>query len=466
MNSSILIKLIRQFSAKELKELEQFSFYPFFMQQPDVKSLLKYIIQHSNKQPAMLKKETAFACIYPGSAYQDVQMRHLMSKLLKTVKDFIRQKELDMDHQAQKLFYLRALKRRNLQFLFEKEMQEKQPDQAIHLSESAYSGHINYLLLSEKMDWLTSSEPKENMHWEPINEVLSDNFIAETLRLACAAKSFESAGFQANKPVLLDEVLRLAAEENYVNKARIAVYYRGYLSLVSPENEAHFFELKNAIEKFGTRFNIAELRNIYMMAINYSIRRLNSGDKKYVREAFDLYRFGLKNKILLENEYLPERTYRNILLLGMDLNEKEWCQRYLHDYKSALPPAERENAWLYALAFYHYSQKEYDEAQVFLHKVDFSNIAINLDARRMLVRIYYEKKDFTSLEFLLDSFKAWLHRHKELAYYRESYVNYIRFVKKILMLKNHDKETLLKIKKEIEETSLLAERNWLISLVE
>ena len=49
-----------------------------------------------------------------------------------------------------------------------------------------------------------------------------------------------------------------------------------------------------------------------------------------------------------------------------------------------------------------------------------------------------------------------------MGYHRENYLNLIRFVKKIIRLGFRDEKKLKELKKEIESTGRLAEREWLL----
>ena len=100
-----------------------------------------------------------------------------------------------------------------------------------------------------------------------------------------------------------------------------------------------------------------------------------------------------------------------------------------------------------------------------LQKVEFRDVQYNLNARRMLLRIYYELEELEALESLLDSFRTYIHRQKDLGYHREHYLNLIAFVKKILRNNLKDKAFRTKIKRQIEEANALAEKTWLLEQV-
>lgn len=90
----------------------------------------------------------------------------------------------------------------------------------------------------------------------------------------------------------------------------------------------------------------------------------------------------------------------------------------------------------------------------------------NLDARRMLIRIYYEQGAWAALESQLDSFSVYLHRQTNIGYHRKIYLNLLRFIRKILNIAptNISAKTLLR--EEIIKADVVAEREWLINLLE
>jgi uncharacterized protein YihD (DUF1040 family) len=86
----------------------------------------------------------------------------------------------------------------------------------------------------------------------------------------------------------------------------------------------------------------------------------------------------------------------------------------------------------------------------------------NLDARSMLLRIYFESGYEDALESLLDSFQIYLKRQKEVGYQREHYLNMIRFVRKLVKTDRRDHAGKAGIRQEIEQTADLAGRAWLL----
>ncbi|MFT5383274.1 MAG: hypothetical protein ACI81W_000672, partial [Saprospiraceae bacterium] len=188
----------------------------------------------------------------------------------------------------------------------------------------------------------------------------------------------------------------------------------------------------------------------------------NRGYAKYKWECFELYKSGFQNKVLLENGVLSKFTFTNVSRLGLALKEFDWVESFLKSYKSYLPVSERENTYNYILALFYFLKPDYTNAMKLLQKVNFNDVLDNLDSRRMLLRIYYELREYSALDSLLDTFNVYLSRHKDIGYHKDNYANLIYFVKKILKANLSDKAQKLKLIGEIEATQAIAEKAWLL----
>ena len=235
-----------------------------------------------------------------------------------------------------------------------------------------------------------------------------------------------------------------------------------YKALNEETPTKNFAELTNLLQEQAHFFPIEEIRDLYLLAINYCIKKLNQGEQDFIRQAFDLYRSALESNILFENEILSPFTYNNILVLGLNLKEFEWTEKFLYDYKIRLPEKEQENTFQYNLAIFYFRKPDYDKALELLQQVTFKEVLYNLDARRMLLRIYYERQEWDALESLFDSFRTYLYRKQNIGYHKDNFLNLVKIVKKMISNNLSDKAFKAKLRKEVEQTKALAERGWLL----
>jgi hypothetical protein len=114
------------------------------------------------------------------------------------------------------------------------------------------------------------------------------------------------------------------------------------------------------------------------------------------------------------------------------------------------------------LATFYFKKKDYTLAMNFLQNVEFDDVLHNLDARRMLLCIYYDLAEFEALEAHLEAFKIYLYRQKDLGYHRENCLNLIRYTRRLLQLDFSNELEINKLATEIKETTRLVETWWLL----
>lgn len=84
----------------------------------------------------------------------------------------------------------------------------------------------------------------------------------------------------------------------------------------------------------------------------------------------------------------------------------------------------------------------------------------------MLLRMYFETGEVDALESLLDSFETFIRRQKDIGYHGANYLNLIRFVRRLLAIPTTDRAARAALAIEVKNNSKLAEKAWLISVVE
>ena len=314
----------------------------------------------------------------------------------------------------------------------------------------------------EQVEHTARSERSGGLNLQPLPDQLTTYYVAEMLRHACLAHVHQAVAGQVYQLGLLNVILEAAGQENMLRAPAVAMYYHAYRMLQAPEEAEPFERLKAALVEHEARFDPEEMRGLYLMAINGCIRRMNSGQRIYIREAFDLYRAALDRDFLTENGVLSSFTYTNIIRAGVALGEHTWTERFLEEYRTRLHLRERDNHYRYNLAFVRFRQHDYARAMPLLQQVDFEDPLKNLDTRRMLLRSYYELREWDVLESLLYSFGAYLRRQKNLGYHRTTNENLLFFTKKLIEIDRNNDKAVAALRAEIEAAPEVAERAWLL----
>lgn len=464
MNTSLLVRTFKQLSAKDLRSLGQFVRCGLFNHRDDVVRLCDYLAAAVQK-PALraFEAERLYEAALPGTAFDARQLRHLMSYLLEAVRQYLALSEWQSDAADQQRCLVRALRHRGMEKLFEKEWRRADDTIEEHRTRDARYHFQRYQLHQENLEHAARRERSARLNLQPLPDELTVFYVSEMLRHACAAFMHQAVAGQAYRIDLLKAILDAAGHDDMLQIPAVAVYYQAYRMLESPDAPEPFERLKNLLAIHETRFAPEEMRGLYLMAINGCIRRMNAGRSDYIREAFDLYKAALERDFLTENGVMSGFTYKNILRVSVALGEHAWAGQFLEQHRERLHPNERDNLYRYNLAYLHFRRQDYARAMPLLQQAELDDPLNNLDARRMLLRSYYELGEWEALESLLQSFGAYLRRQKNLGYHRTVNENLILFTKKLLELDRSDANAVAALRRQIDATPDLAERAWLLA---
>jgi len=463
MINSVLIRTFSNLPAKDLRAAGDFVRCPLFNRREEVIRLCDYIVAHIAKTDRKaFDAERMFRAAFPGATFDHLALRHTMSYLLDALRRYLAWSEWQSDRVEQQHCLVRALRNRGLDHLFEKEWQRADDTVAESAVRDARYHFSRYRLQQEKLEQTARRERSARLNLQPLPDELTAFYAAEMLRHACSALMHQAVAGQDYRIDLLNAILDTAGQGEILQNPAVAVYYHAYRMLQSPEATEPFEQLKSLLPAYENYFRPEEMRGLYLMAINGCIRRMNAGHRAYIREAFDLYQAALARDFLRENGVLSGFTYKNIIRIGVALGEHEWTERFLEGHRNELHARERDNLYRYNLAYLRFQQRDYAGAMPLLQQVDLEDPLNNLDARRMLLRSYFELGEWDALESLLQSFAAYLRRQRNLGYHRTTNETLIAFTKKLMETGRSDRPAMAALRAEIDATRDVAERAWLL----
>jgi hypothetical protein len=251
----------------------------------------------------------------------------------------------------------------------------------------------------------------------------------------------------------------------------VVLYYNILMSLRDEENPVYYEHLKELLNTQLKHFSRVEVNDLYGFSYNYCIRQINLGNSDYQRELFELYQEGVKKELLINNGILSEWDYKNVVTLGCKLQEFNWTESFINDYKENLPASKRENAYKYNLANLYYNKKQYDEALKNLLLVEFTDVKYHLATTFLLLRTHYALKDTEALLSLIETFRIYVIRNKKMTTdQKRGYTNFLRFAKKLVLLKHQAStftrkslmEKVESLAQKIQQTNNVINKYWLL----
>lgn len=465
MEKSKLITVFKTIDKKDLRVLKKWVQSPIYNEHKDVSKLFEFLFTRYKMNATTLKKERAWRYLYGAKVYDDLRMRHVMSFSLDVLEKFVSYKIAKnnvFEHEKKliKAYRDKKLLKSATQSLHKA---KKQLEKGLPADEEYY--YQQYELEVLKFDLEGTQNRTRATNITEITKHASLFFMITTLRHAYTARSHQSLKKADYRVPLLESVLREVEENNYTLYPILMIYYHGYQTLNKPEEEKHFQELNYYLETQQEILGAKEQREILLMALNYAIKKINTGSQLYMQEAFRLYKKGLEENLLIEQNEMSHFAYKNIVSLGIILKEYVWLDTFIPTYALKLKGDSKNNYRDYSLARLTFARGDFDQTMQLLLQADYNDILLNMGAKVLLLKLYYQQAYWDALEALLESFRIFLNRKKELSYHKEHYTNLIALVKKILSIPNFNQQAREKMKQQIESTHPLAEREWLLEQV-
>lgn len=357
----------------------------------------------------------------------------------------------------------KVYRQRQLPKLFKKAIDTSQKIQKQQPFRNHQYFENEYALQFEQYSHLTGLGRDVPYNLQEVSDANDKAYLANKLQLSCFMIAHQKV-FQADyKMRFLDEILdSLEKDGTFLQIPAIAIYYYGYKAVTDKDDEESYKKLKKQIVLHQDIFPQHENRIIFLMANNYCISQINAGKDAYFRESFELYVLGIKKDIFLENGVLSRFTFGNAISIALNLQEFEWVEKLIGKNSHQLEEKHRENYVRFYQARLYFEKKEYDKAMPMFAQYETDDILMSLLAKTMLMKMYYELDEFSALDSLIDSMRAYIQRKKVMGYHKAVFKNLLTYTKKLLKIFPSDKKQIEKLRAEIQSADPIMEQKWLL----
>lgn len=468
MQNNKVFSILQKFDKYEQNRLRKFVQSPYFNRNERLEKLLELLIKDLNKENPIisLNREEIWTKVGHQSKYDDVKLRKDFSDLLRLIEKFIAQEEYEKDGLYEAEFLLTGIRNKKIEKL--ESGAKKAASRLLERYSLKSSDFFYHQFLIEKKFFLSSSSNvlkaksgKSNI--ETVAENLDIFYVSEKMRYYCYSIESKLISVHQYDLNLMDEIIAYIQKSNLKEVPVIAIYYQKFLTLIDEKNEKHYFRLKNLLDKYALGFPKEEAFLLYSSTLNYCVGKINSGNGKFLQEYLDIIVDFLEKGIIFLNDYLATEVFNNIVVTALRLEKFIWAEKFIVKYNKRIDPQYQENVITFNMARLHWYQKNHEKVIGLLREVEYDNLGYNLKSKTMLLLTYYEVDEIEPLFSLLESFRAFLNRHKEIPdSRRQNYLNLIRFTKKLTKTIPRDKKAIEKLHKEITETKSLANKDWLL----
>lgn len=472
MEKSKLIKILQTLSDSEMKEFGKFLEGNSYRKTGSAYTLYLYLKKnHPVFLPKKIAKEYVQQKLFKGSENKEKLLFNVMSQLTTALEDYLVKKVLEEDAIDKEFLILKAYKKRKLDKLFFQKINalekswEKKAIPGIEQLHNEYRLkklcflHPNYSLLNESP-----------LDIPDLVECIDQYYFAIKLYwAACYAtsRSFSSKADNEKNHYFVEEIIKLTAEPDFEKIPQIRLF-RELTNAILSKEFGNYTDIKTVFFNCLELFDKCEKLDLINFLRYYCVSNYRGGVPNALQDLFELDSFAIDKGILLEDGYISVETYRNMVNLACTLNELEWVEDFINNYKDKIKEEEREDMVALCEARLAMCKKDFDKALQKLMLIKIQNAFYGFEIREIQLKCYYELEDYEEMfDNLTISFTKFLDRNKDLPEQMKKnlkkFISYTKKMKKETELKGIISEEL---SQKIKSDKEVACKSWLLETLE
>ncbi len=472
MLDSKLISMFRTLNKRELQRFEEYIKSPFFNKNEKVLHLFDIIKEeYPSCNSPRLNKTIVFNRLFPQKKQHDSSLRAVMSLLTKLLEDFFAYLEYEKSANFRERLKLDAFVNRRLDRVFDKFYNSIQKQLRKGKQNVDYFYHVFRLVDIVLRFNIGKGDRKHESGLQQVMNNFDIYYVAAKLKYTCATINRQNVFDKQYDLHLLDEVLQLVKHPILKDIPLIQIYYNiCLLWLKEDKSEMYYQKIRQLIGEHMNVIDAIEIRSVYVNLTNYCTQKVKLGHSNYLRELFELYKEMLATKAMWmddENKHMSPHHYKNFVTVGLRLQEYEWTEQFITQYKKELDPNHQKSVYNFALALLSFELKEYNKAKSHLLEVNFLDDYYQISYKVLLIKCYYELEESSVLQSSIEAFRIYLIRQKSISQVnRAAYQSYVNLMKKLLRIKAGGTKKLTNLQTEVLKEKQIAERQWLLQKIE
>lgn len=462
-----VLEILESFSREELKSFRKFIISPYFNRSKKVIKLFDAAAKfHPNYDHPLLTKEYLHSKVSPELPYNDITMRRLLFDLQSLAEKFVQQINFESKFIESRTFMIEELVNRGSRRMLDKNFKSSQKmiSDIGHLNsdlclssfrmetDTFYYGMIHNRINKKSFVETESSKLVKGITY------LIGYFMLEAIKhsdtLLTYSRSFND---KKNEDIItrflemfdFDKMGLFMKQHSVMGNYLIEVYLNALKSFLYFEEHTNYTEFKESLMSHKDKLSPADNSFLFSKLIAYGVTKTmykTTIDNIYDRELFDVYKTVVNEKYYATdaNKYFPPDLFRNIIIQATKIHELSWLEDFIENYSLELHPHRKSDVVNYSYARLYFERNIYDKSLAFLSKIKMDEFSYALDARSLYLKIYYDQGDYDAAYNYAKAYSKFLNGNSLISETRrESNLNFIRFVMKLINYHNEKSKTNL-----------------------
>ncbi|MEL7530582.1 MAG: hypothetical protein AAFN10_04705 [Bacteroidota bacterium] len=472
MSKNVLLRSLQSLDKREQQRFQKWVDSPYHNADPKLSRLLSLIL--GDLEGDTLDRERLDAALYPAQNFKYARITNHLSDIKALLEDFLVWERLKAQPEQRKLHLLSLSRERKLEGLYQQtdryfeRLAKRQP----YFSETDFL--LYQLVEEERYIAFTEQDVRAlDQSLQRKTEWGDRYFVGHMLKTACQLLNRRNVLQDSQILPGLKQFLSYIEDdfERFADWPQLNLY-RAVLQMLLHESDAHYEHFRVLLKRSAKPITIREQipfeehKPLYQYAQNYCIKQANKGQSQYLGELFGIYQEMIDQELIYYQGYLSPNDFKNIVVLGVRLQEYDWTEYFLDRFAERVAPDQRHNALAYNRAYFLYARGERRAALRQLTQVQYQDVFYLLGGRSMQLKIYYEMHDDEALEAGLHAFDNSLRRDRLLPDYRKmGYREFVRLLRKLMKYRalpsTQQKQTQEKLEQELLASESGIHRDWL-----
>ncbi len=462
MKENKFLKLVRTLDKKEIKAFQKY-LVGLYGKQEKMMLLFNYFYKDLKRgNPSKLPTEAYLQ----NKLYRQKQsakvIANLFADLYKYLEEFLRWEKInaDADNYAKDKLQIEIYKERGLDDWFYNKIEKTR--KSLNNAPLDMWSSLKLFELNHASYFKFSTEKHNHDALQLLKQGLAnlDNFfIAAKLNYSCEINSIAHLNQHAAVDNwMIDYIVKL-----YPQKIKIHPYLNIYyliFQLLKNSKEEVYFDLKNEFIHNRQVFNAENQLILLTVLLNFITKKVREGNLAFSKDAFELYKIGIEEKISIINNEIGAVPFFNIINVACRLDEIDWAEKFLATYSIYLNSKNKMEIQKLARSIIYFEKRQYDKVLIQLRDIVFKNIFYETRARALIIKSLIEQGVSKSIiQSECDAFSQSLRRNELLADNPlTAYKNFVRLTRMIYVNKKTTKRQLINF---LNNEQLFVYKAWL-----
>lgn len=386
MNSCTSVIILKKISKSEIRAFESYFKRLYFNKKVvwELFMLLKkyYPLFDSPK----LEKSKVALRLYNGD---EKKLTEAIFKLTELLKEFLVWHEIKKDTIERDFLEFQILKKRGIHIFNQPDVKrvEAKIDEARGLQKLEHQMKWSFLQMenTNSLYTLETSKIIQNLMYD------TDNFyFSLKARLFCAALNRSRALKHKFIYPLKEITAEALSKDRNLKKAQFAQVFYTIFELTEHPNEEGYDKLFAYFKKNCTFFEEKEQQEIFALLQNLLGLFPFVYQKKGSQKLFALYQFGLKSKIVIRNEAISPPIFNSIVNNCCRLKKISWMEKFIFGYKNYLKENVRDEIFTFGKIRLYFEKKKFTEVLWLIDNSNFKRFDTKLGMYAFKIKCNFE----------------------------------------------------------------------------